>query len=345
MNWNGSLESAVMDQNKHSTCLVILVNWRRAEDTISCLESLDFHQQVGDLVVAVCENGSVDGSDSLLRGYLKSHGVESSLRCDERDTTAFAYGDGDEMSPSYFLVLSETNRGFSGGNNLAYRVASAHRRFDYVWFLNNDTEVEPDTLSLMLARMRQDARIGICGSTLVYAHDRKTVQALGGAVYWPWTGLVSELGQGGPWPQPVNQAAVEARMSYVSGASMLTSAVFLERVGLMSEDYFLYYEEIDWAVRARRAGFRLGYASDAVVYHKEGAALGSGKSSQRSALAEYYGMRNKLVITRKFFPWALPTVLAASWLQVVKRLIQGQWLRARLMAAVLLGLQRSAPRR
>ena len=195
----------------------------------------------------------------------------------------------------------------------------------------------------MLKRMDEDEKIGICGSTLVYAHDRKTVQALGGAEYKTWTGGVREIGNGLTWPCTVDQSAVEAQMSYVSGASMLVSAAFLEKVGLMSEDYFLYYEEIDWATRARRAGFKLGYASDSVVFHKEGAALGSGKSQQRSALAEYYGVRNRIVFTRKFFPWALPSAYLFSWMQVGKRLLQGHGKRARMMAAVLLGLRRTPP--
>ena len=333
--------NTLVDDQSYPKCLVILVNWRRAEDTIACLDSLDLLQGC-NWVAAVCENGSGDVSKTLLRNYFLKRGVESDLCCDEEGVAGFAYRDNDKED-RYFLMLSDTNRGFAGGNNLAYRLAIANHCFDYVWFLNNDTEVEINTLSLMLEHMQSDARIGICGSTLVYAHDRKTIQALGGAVYKPWVGLLTELGQGGTWPQPVDQASVEAKMSYVSGASMLTSTVFLERVGLMSEDYFLYYEELDWAMRAKRDGFRLGYASAAVVYHKEGAVLGSGKSIQRSKLAEYYGLRNKLVITRKYFPWALPTVLAVGWLQVIKRLLQRQWSHARLMAAILLGLRRSPP--
>ena len=327
------------------SCLVVLVNWRRANDTIACIASLHGLAHT-DWTVVICDNASADGSDLTLRRHLTQYGDEVPVPQTEPGVTTFTYSNPKETSPQHILVLSDTNWGFAGGNNLAYRVATVQRCFDYVWFLNNDTEVEPDTLSLMLSRMQEDLRIGICGATLVYSHNREMVQALGGAVYWPWVGLLKELGQGETWPQQtIDQAEIEAQMSYVSGASMLTSAAFLEHVGLMSEEYFLYYEEIDWAVRARRAGFRLGYASKAVVYHKEGAALGSGKNQHRSALAEYYGVRNRLVITRKFYHWMLPTVLAASWLQVAKRLLQGQWGRARLMAAVLLGVKRSAPSR
>ena len=71
--------------------------------------------------------------------------------------------------------------------------------------------------------------------------------------------------------------------------------------------------------------------------------MGSGKGVKRSALAEYYGLRNRIVVTRKFFPRALPTVYLFCWMQVAKRLLQGRWTRARMMSAVLTGLRRSPP--
>jgi hypothetical protein len=293
--------------------------------------------------VVICENGSGDNSESTLRDDLKLRGNEKELLAYSQGVKAYSYGETEAGSSRYILVISDTNRGFAGGNNLGYSIATTDHSFPYVWFLNNDTEVEQDTLSQMISHMQQDTKIGICGSTLIYAHDRKTVQALGGAIYQPWSGLVTEIGQGGLWPHSVDQATIESKLSYVSGASMLTSLSFLKSVGLMSEDYFLYYEEIDWAIRAKRADFRLGYVSNAVVYHKEGAALGSGKSTRRSLLAEYYGLRNKLVVTRKYFPWALPSVLLIAWLQVLKRLIHRQWSHARLMIEILLGLRQSPP--
>ena len=119
---------------------------------------------------------------------------------------------------------------------------------------------------------------------------------------------------------------------------MMSSRRFLAEVGLMAEDYFVFYEEIDWAIRARRGGFRLGYASRAIVYHKEGASIGSGTGERRSAFAEYFGMRNKLRFTWRFYPWALPSVWLLSWAQVARRLMQRQWYRAGLMARTLCGL-------
>jgi GT2 family glycosyltransferase len=321
-------------------CKIILVNWKGAPDTCACIASLE--RTVGvEWFAAVCENGSPNDSGAELQNFLGEKYTERI-----RTTTApqtFDYYAENSAIPRITLVLSPTNLGFAGGNNLAYHHAPADAKADFVWFLNNDTEVEPDTLSRMIQRMKQDPSIGICGNTVVYAHDRKTVQVLGGAVYHPWSGLVREIGKGKTWPCSVDANAVEARMRYVSGASALVTREFIDQVGLMCEDYFLYYEEIDWAERARKAGFRLGYAPEAVVFHKEGAVLGSGKSTRRSTLAEYYCILGRLAITRRFFPWALPTVYLFSALQILRRIMQGYWPRARMMTEVLLGFRRSPP--
>jgi len=320
--------------------MVILVNWKRASDTCTCIASLE--RTVGvEWSAVVCENGSPDASATELRNFLAGKYAER-----VRQSTApqvFDYYAENPDVPRIALVLSPSNLGFAGGNNLAYHYAPAGVKAEFVWFLNNDTEVEPDTLSRMTHRMKQDTSIGICGNTIVYAHDRKTVQAFGGAFYHPLTGFIREIGQGKTWPCAVDANAVEARMRYVSGASALVTSEFINRVGLMCEDYFLYYEEIDWAQRARKAGFRLGYAPQAVIFHKEGVVLGSGRSARRSMLAEYYGLSGKLTITRRFFPWALPTVYLFSVLQILRRYMQGHRARARMMVEVLLGLRRTPP--
>jgi len=321
-------------------CKIILVNWKRAPDTCACIASLEQIAGV-EWYAVLCENGSPDDSATVLRSFLADRYSER-MRTDG-DSTVFDYYASDTTIPRITLVLSPSNLGFAGGNNLAYHHAHTSAAAKFVWFLNNDTEIESDTLPRMIERMEQDPSIGICGSSIVYAHDRKTVQTLGGAVYHPFSGYIREIGRGKTWPCAVEANAVEASMSYVSGASMLVTQDFINQVGLMCEDYFLYYEEIDWAERARKAGFRLAYAPQAVVFHKEGAALGSGKSQYRSMLSEYYGIVGRLAVTRRFFPWALPTVYLFSLLQVLRRCMQGYWPRARMMAEVLLGLRRSPP--
>ena len=316
--------------------LVVLVNWRRVGDTLACVESLQQVTTPG-LVIAVCENGSGDGSGAELATWLSARWRALPPRPSGAEACVTSFVDAADAT-RVLLVESRRNLGFAGGNNLAHRLASELLQFDHVWYLNNDTEVEPDCLAQMLARMREDPRIGICGATLVYAHDRRTVQCFGGCTVNVFLGLTNEVGNSLQWPCEVDQPAVERRLAYVSGASMLVTTRFLDEVGPMTEDYFIFYEEIDWAERARRAGYRLGYAKRAVVYHKEGATIGTGNGATRSALAEFYGMRNKMLFTWRFHPWAFPGIWLLGWAQVLRRLLHRRFDRAALLARTLFGL-------
>ena len=109
------------------------------------------------------------------------------------------------------------------------------------------------------------------------------------------------------------------QMDFVIGASMLASRPFLENVGLMEESYFLYFEELDWAMRAK-GKFKLGYARESVIYHKEGATIGSTDRMKRSLVSDKYLSRTaEYLFTRRFLPWALPSVLVTVSLAAAYR--------------------------
>jgi len=132
---------------------------------------------------------------------------------------------------------------------------------------------------------------------------------------------------------PLDGAAVEQQLSCVVGAAMLVSRPFLEQVGLMREDYFLYYEEIDWATRAK-GRFKLGYAPRSVVFHKEGASIGT-TASGGSPLSMFYLFRNRIRFTWRFHRPYLPVVLAVALLDVAKMVWRRRWPQA---AAALRGV-------
>jgi hypothetical protein len=301
--------------------------------------------------VVVCDNASPDDSLARLRAWAEGR-LDAwvppgnplrgySFPPHSKPIRYVEYGRGEaerggDPGADAPLVLVRTggNLGFAGGNNVGLRYALA-RGFDAVWLLNNDTVVRPDTLPAMLEEMRRDPRVGIVGSTLLYYHDPDTVQAWGGASYNPWLALPRHVGASRPAAQPVDAAAVERRLSYITGASMLVSAAFLREVGLMSEDYFLYFEEIDWATR--NAGrFRLAYAPESVVFHREGGSIGA-HGRTKPALADYHFMRNRILYTRKYKPAALPTVYFALAVAALRRASRGEWDRVRMIARLCWG--------
>lgn len=315
-------------------CATIIVNWRRGIDTIACIESLRACKGITNHLVVV-ENGSHDGSKELLRNYL-----DKTLHCDqsaESDSIEIYQYNTPSSTETITLICSNKNLGFAGGNNLGYKSIN-HQHYDYFWFLNNDTEILPDTLEQLLETSLADSKIGICGSTLIYAHDRDIIQALGGAKFNYYTGCGKERHNRQRLSELNERAHLSGDIDYISGASMLVSRQFIETVGLMCEDYFLYYEEIDWAVRGRKLGYKLGYAKNSFVYHKEGAVLGSGKSHKRSSLSEYYGISSRIKFTKKHFPFYLPIVYMFVGAQFIKRCFQLRWTNA---AAIVRGLRGS----
>ena len=335
-------------------CYVLLVNWNGWTDTVECLESL-FRCEYPNLKVIVCDNGSSDDSLSRLRewaqGKSSSPPVPGSPLKElvSQKTTAkpvsFVEYDRDEAEeggdssadPELVLIDTGANLGFAGGNNVGLRYLLARADFDYVWLLNNDTVAEPHALTSLVERMEKSSEIGICGSTLLHYETPDKVQARGGAWYCKWVGLPWHLGQLGDAAQKVNIDQVERWMTYVLGASMFVSRQFLEDVGLMNEEYFLYYEELDWAFRGR-GKFSFAYAPDSIVYHKVGRSVGTRTNPcQKSLTSDFYTIRNRLLFTRKFLPWALPSIYLSVLTAMFVRLLVGRWSHAKMIWRVLAG--------
>lgn len=314
---------------------VVILNWNGKSDTLACLESLLASEGV-EFRTVVCDNGSSDGSlEALSRwGQQRLGAAFRPLRAAE---VAASFPAPHER---FFLIDNAANLGFAGGNNVGLRWALRDPACRHVWLLNNDTLVAPDALAQALARLDACRGIGICGSTLVYAHDRQTVQAWGGSAYSPWSGRTRHLGAHSALAQlPLDPAPVEAAMACVVGAAMLVRREWLETVGLLDESYFLYFEEIDWATRAQ-GRFGLGWAPRSLVFHKEGASIGTAPGGG-SPLSAYYLFRNRLRFAWRFHRSRLPVVLASTLLDVAKLALRARWPQARAALRGTLQLSRT----
>ena len=315
--------------------VIILLNWKNASDTIHAVESLLTSEHENNYSVVVCDNASNDGSEEAFLRWTAAHPelaapfLVSEKDTDDRIRQAFSF--------RVVWVATGANLGFAGGNNVGVRLAQLAGAYDYFWFLNNDCTVESNTLNALVAHMQADPSIGICGAKVHY-HDPSTkVQAYGGAVHNVWTGRAQYIGHMAHVDQPHSAAQVEEQMNYVCGASMFVRKAFIDRIGLMAEDYFLYFEELDWATRAKGV-FRLGYCPDAIVHHKEGATVGSSSDTRKtSRLSDFYMFRNRLRFTARFYPWALPSVWLVMLLQALKRGARGQRDRMWLIIQILFG--------
>jgi len=316
---------------------IILVNWNGWQDTIECLESL-LLLEYQKFQIVICDNGSSDQSLQKIREYAELH----KIRFVEYQRVEAEAGGLLTADPVLTLIQIDENLGFAGGNNVGLRYGLARGDADYFWLLNNDTVVAPDALSCMVERMEQQPSVGICGSTVRLYHDRQRIQALGGGHYCRWIGLPWHYGRFTRRGKTINQAQAESWMNYVEGASMLVSRKFLETIGLMCEDYFLFFEEADWAIRCK-GRFKLGYVPESIVYHKVGGSIGtSSNPTNKSFACDYFNIRNRILFTRRFYPFALPTIYLVLLVEILIRLFVGKWKRAIMILKLMFDFQKDA---
>jgi len=230
-----------------------------------------------------------------------------------------------ETFPWVDVMLAGKNLGFPSGCNLGIRRALSEGT-DYVWLLNNDATVDPQALDALVNKAESDSQIGVVGSAIYCMEEPTQLQAWGGGYINFW------MGTGRHFLKPVS----DRRIQYITGASMLIPARVLEGVGLLDEGIFLYWDDPEYCWRVRAAGWRLAVAGDSKVWHKGMSAYG--KKNPRSET--FY---NASAV--HFFALNSPLPRLSVWvgtsLRIAKRLLSGDWERAR---AVLTGAMQGSSR-
>ncbi|MEH6517196.1 MAG: glycosyltransferase family 2 protein [Halioglobus sp.] len=337
------------------TCTyIILLNWNGWQDTIACLESI-FNSRNAPFRVVVCDNNSSDGSLSKIAAWARGE-ISADVPQDPRlrtlvggavspveyvNLTAAAIGAGAVADKGEPLVLidNEENGGFAAGNNVGLRYALNQADMSHVWILNNDTLVDPECLSNMQRRLQRESVPKVCGTVIHFFDNPETIQAIGGNCFNHRTGVAAQSeGRFRPEHELNDCNLIEKKIDYISGCSMLIPRCLLEKVGLLNEEYFLYYEEIDWFTRAGAAS-RPCIAADAHIYHREGGSIGSPswRQAKPSLLADFHVFRSKHLFMRKYHRGSLFQCYLHSYIQVGKRVLRGQFRNALVVLSVLLG--------
>jgi GT2 family glycosyltransferase len=192
-----------------------------------------------------------------------------------------------EKYPEIQLIISEKNLGFAGGNNIAIKQAKG----DYILLLNNDTEVKPDFLESLVELMESDKKIAIVSSKILYFYENNIIQYAGASPINPITSRGRHYGY-----KEIDTGQLDkvTETSYPHGACMMIRKSVLEELGLLYEGYFLYYEELDFAERVKRAGYKIYFQPNSSILHKE--SISTGKNSP---LKTYYMNRNRLLFVRR----------------------------------------------
>lgn len=208
--------------------------------------------------------------------------------------------------PEAIFIRSATNLGFAGGNNLGLSVATG----DYLFFVNNDTEFTDGLVETLVNTLNNHPSIGVISPKLLY-YDQPTMLQYAG--YTPMNYLTARnscIGQFETDKGQYNQLV--GPTGFAHGAAMMVTKAAIEKAGPMAENFFLYYEELDWADRIRHNGFEVWVNMKATIFHKESVSVG-----KKSALKEYYMNRNRILFIRRNAPFVKAIFFYIYFLLVV----------------------------
>jgi len=214
---------------KGAKVFIVVLNYNGAEVIKKCLASV-FKLDFPDFEVVVVDNDSVDGSLEIAKtNFSKAH-----------------------------FIKNEANLGFSAGNNVGIRFA-LERMADYVLLLNNDTEVEKDFLTRLVGAAKADEKVGIT-SPVIFDGLSRQIWFSGGKINWLRMKALNEREA---------STADCYETGFITGCAMLIKAAVFKEIGLLDEDYFLYWEDVDFSLRAKKAGFKNIVVAGSWAYHFE----------------------------------------------------------------------------
>ena len=235
---------------------IITINYNGLEDTCALIETIPFNENMEVIVVDNASNNQ------------------------EADIIAQRY-------PYIKVIRSDQNLGFAGGNNLG--IQAAHGR--YLFLVNNDTVFKDFNIHTLIDRMESSPEIGIICPKIRFAWGNNPIQFAG---YTPLSKITVRNRALGFGQEDHGQYNTAHLTPYAHGAAMLIRREAIDKVGLMPECYFLYYEELDWSMMFTRAGYQIWYEPACTIYHKESQTTG-----QSSPLRTYYLTRNRLLLVHR----------------------------------------------
>lgn len=330
---------------------IIVLNWQGWRETLVCLASLRRLVYAGSVTIIVCDNASNDDSVERIltwaqENYPPSEMAQFKYLSDishfqplpskdvviiQKPNSQFEVQKSNKCQFGYSFVFIQTgaNLGFAGGNNVGIVYALQHSfSYDYLWLLNNDTEVDSQALTALSEYALAHPQQALIGSTLLHWEERHIVQCAGGCHYFPWLTIFRPLHGGKSLVKVMQYDEEQIKLDYVCGAALFLTTTAVKQVGLLNESYFLFYEELDYTQRLKQQGYEIGWCKNSWVYHKGSASVGSVKEGNREKLrrANYYENLSTLKYTARFYPHLLPFVMILRGvLKALALLIRGDF--------------------
>lgn len=236
---------------------IITVNYNGYEDTCALIDSIPINDESLEVIV-----------------------VDNASKSDEAKAISQRY-------PLVKTIRSEKNLGFAGGNNIGIKASSGR----YLFLINNDTVFKDFNTDSLIKRLESSESIGMVCPKIRFAWDDCPIQFAG---YTPLSRITMRNHAIGFNEKDLGQHNDARPTPYAHGAAMMLKREVIEKVGMMPECYFLYYEELDWSMMITRKGYKIWYEPATTIYHKESKSTG-----QNSPLKAYYIARNRLLFVKR----------------------------------------------
>ncbi len=257
---------------------ILVLNWNSYSYTLKCVQSLQALSYPNYCIVLI-DNGSTDGSEEILKA-------------------AF---------PELTVLQTGENLGYAGGSNVGIEQAIAGGA-EYIWLLNNDTEVDVDALSALVQALENHQEAAVAGSKIYSLEEPEKLSYAGGMIDL-WRGQVRHRGRGEVDRGQFNQCEPT---DFVTGCSLLIRTSIIRQCEMLDPRFFLYYEDLDWNLRIQQAGFQCLYVPESRLWHQEGGSLGRSIGKKMKPDVVYYIARNSLYFYEFHFP-VLQRLSASTW--------------------------------
>ena len=285
---------------------LILINWNSYDYTDQCICSIKgISYPYYDIIVV--DNDSMDDSGKRLK----------------------------VTHPEIILIEAGSNLGFAGGNNLGMRYATDNG-YPFIALLNNDTLVTEDFLTSLVRYLREHPETGAVQPRIFFEHDRSLLWN-GGSYYHRWVGFTYSA----RFNKTSNSTTEKTRVAdWLTGCCIVTRAEVIKKAGLLDERFFMYYEDVDYSFRIRKAGYNLVYVPESVIFHVAG---GSGRLKKKSREGNvhpaiyYYSLRNKIWFLKRytrFYEWPGVFVANALFYSLTLFYFLFRWRMVKLKAAI-----------
>lgn len=242
---------------------IILLNYNGYKDTLEAVKSLEKISYENYKIVIV-DNNSTDNSYNILK---------------------------EKLGEKHYIVQSGKNGGFAFGNNIGIKFALDNDA-DYVLLINNDTTVKEDFLDILVSTIEKKENIGLATGLILNYYDKDKIWFGGGDINWnKFFGMHIDENKS------IKEVSLkEGEITFATGCLMLIKSETLKSIGLLSEEYFMYYEDVDFCANLQKNNYKIYYNPKSIIYHKISAASGENESP----FAIEWNTRNRIKFMKKY---------------------------------------------